>query len=267
MTTPLERLQNDFAAALVDARAAAAIVPALVASDARMVERIALYRGNITAAWEKALSNAYPVVRCLVGKEFFAALARAYGGSHSSTCGDLNEFGEQFSTFVRTFEHTQSLPYLFDVAALEWRVHRAHYAADADSMPRTRIATLTPEQLLGTQFRLRPGCAWIESRYPIASLWLAHQPSATVELPNRLDHPETALVVRSRWRVTVVESNAGEIAALEQLSRGADVDGAIDAATRLGAPFDLTRALVRWLDLGVLMNWPAAAQASSASAH
>ena len=37
MTALLERLQDDFAAALVDARAAAAIVPALVARDARLV--------------------------------------------------------------------------------------------------------------------------------------------------------------------------------------------------------------------------------------
>jgi hypothetical protein len=81
----------------------------------------------------------------------------------------------------------------------------------------------------------------------------------------QLDRPEFALVVRPRWRVAVVESNAGEVAALQQLRRGADIDGAIDAAMRVGAPFDFTRALVRWLDLGVLVNWPATAQASSAS--
>ena len=210
------------------------------------------------------------VGKCLSGRAlprrrgFFCRTGTRLWSTNPSTSGDLNGFGAQFATFVRTFEPTQSLPYLGDVAALEWMVHRAHYAADVELLPRAQLATLSPAQLLATRFRLHPGCAWIESRYPIATLWRAHQLSATVELPDRLDHAETVLVVRPRWRVDVVESNAGEVAALEQLSRGADMDGAIHAAIRISAPFDITRALVRWLDLGVLANLPATAQASSA---
>src|SRR5258706_1360254 len=104
MSAPLERLQADFAAALIDSGAAAAVVPALVSRDARTLERIALYRGNVVAAWEKALANAYPVVRALVGDEFFHGLARAYGRAHPSASGDLNRFGARFAEFVAGFE-------------------------------------------------------------------------------------------------------------------------------------------------------------------
>ncbi|HSC11045.1 MAG TPA: DNA-binding domain-containing protein, partial [Rhodanobacteraceae bacterium] len=99
MSAQLERIQADFAAALAGPAAADALLPALISDDARVLDRLALYRGNISAAWEKALANAYPVVRALVGDEFFGGLARAYGRAHPSVSGDLNRFGARFAEF------------------------------------------------------------------------------------------------------------------------------------------------------------------------
>lgn len=252
MSRSLERVQADFAAALVDAGAAPGCVASLAGGDARTLERLALYRGNVGAAWEKALANAFPVVRALVGEEFFAALARAYGRTHPSSSGDLNRFGDRFAGFVAAFEHTQVLPYLGDVAALEWAVHRAHYAADTPALTRDRIAALPAGDLLGTRFGVHPACTWMESAFPIASIWLAHQPQSAVPLPDAIDRGEAALVARPLWRVEVRPSGAGEIAALEQLRAGADMEASIAAGLGADPAFDFPKALVRWLDLGVL---------------
>jgi hypothetical protein len=250
---PLERLQSDFAAALTDPLHAAAVVGALDPSDGRASERLALYRGNVVAAREKALANAFPVVRALVGAEFFSGLARAYGQAHPSRSGDLNRFGEHFPAFVRDFEHTQTLPYLGDVAALEWAVHTAHYAADAAPLPREAIAALPADQLLAARFSVHPACAWIVSAYPVAGIWLAHQPGSTQALPETLDRREWALVTRPRWRVEVLASSAGEIAALAQVQSGADMECAIGAALSAEPEFNFARALVRWLDQSILV--------------
>jgi hypothetical protein len=254
MSRPLERVQAAFAAALDDPGAVAAFVPALVTRDLLTAERLALYRGNVVAAWEKALANSYPVVRALVGDEFFAALARAYGRAHPSVSGDLNRFGDYFAKFVAAFEHTQSLPYLGDVAALEWAVHRAHYAADGNKLTRERVAALPPIELLSARFGLDAACACIASRFPVARIWQAHQPRSQVALPESLDSGEFALVVRPCWRVEVLVSSAGEIAALERLCSGADVESAIAAGLGVDAGFDFPRALVRWLDFGMLVD-------------
>lgn len=248
----LERLQADFAAALFDGDAALALLPELEPCTAFSARRLGLYRGNVHAAWDKALAHAYPVVRALVGEEFFAALARAYGRAHPSASGDLNEFGVHFSAFVHADERTQSLPYLPDLAALEWLVHRAHSAADAPLLARERMALISPHDLLVARFGLHPACTWRQSRYPIASIWRAHQPDTEVALPETLDRAECALVVRPQWRVEVVESSAGEIAALAQLRAGRAMDDAIGAAFDADAKFDFARTLVRWLDLSVL---------------
>jgi hypothetical protein len=248
----LESVQTDFAAALFDARRASTLLPSLLHPDKQTLERIALYRGNLLAAWQKALSNAFPVVRALVGDEFLDALARVYGHAHPSSSGDLNRFGEHFAAFIADFEHTQTLPYLADVAALEWIAHRAHYAANAIVLSHYRIGSLRPHQLLASRFTLHPACDWLDSGFPIAHIWLAHQPGATMELPKSLDRGEIALVARPRWRVEVVASSEGEIAALEKIRAGETLETAIEAGIEAQRSFDFAKALPRWLDLSLL---------------
>src|SRR5262249_9564316 len=144
---------------------------------------------------------------------------------------------------VANFDHARLLTYLPDVAALEWAVHRAHYAADADSIARESIAVLSPQVLLATRFALHPACAWIESRFPISSIWNAHQPQSAVRLPESLDRSECALIVRPHWRVAVVNSSAAEVAALAQLRDGANLDTAMSAALAVDAGFDFAEFL------------------------
>ncbi len=249
---PLEDLQRDFAAALASHANVPALRPWLDTTDPRTDERIALYRGNLVGAWQKALSNTYPVLRAIVGAEFFDAMARAYGLAHPGSSGDLNRFGGEMSAFVGAFEPARALPYLPDVAALEWQVHRAHFAADAEPLPRQRLAALLPHDLLATRFDLHPACAWIASTHPLATIWRAHQPEPLCALPNLPAAGEIALVVRPRWKVEVEVASSAEIAALALLREGRPLQDAIEVALHVAPSFDLPRTLVRWLDLGVI---------------
>ena len=257
----LETLQADFSAALFHANPAPLLMSALAGDETRALDSLALYRVNLRAGWERALTSAYPVVRALVGADFFRGLAHAYGRQHPSVSGDLNRFGANFPAFVSAFEHVRSLPYLGDVAELEWSVHVARYAADSRHLARSCVAALSPHDLLAARFTVNPACAWQRSTFPVVSLWRAHQPHSSVALPRALDSGEWALVVRPRWQPEVLVSGAGEIAALTQLRFGRDMEAAIEAAVQAQPEFDFAKALVRWLDRGVLVDphQPAAA--------
>ena len=252
MHAPLDALQRDFAAALLDADTAAALASALLVGE-RAEQRLALYRGNLHATWDKTLALAYPVVRALVGTEFFAALAQRYGALHPATSGDLHDIGAEFPGFVSAFEHAQSLPYLADVAALEWRLHRAHYAADAVPLRRERIAALSANELLAARFALHPACTWLQSPFPVASIWLAHQQS-DVPLPATFECGEIVLIARQQWVAQALVSRAGEVAALQAVRAGSDMDGAIAAGLRAEAKFDFARMFVRWLDYNIIVE-------------
>ena len=161
-------------------------------------KRIGLYRGNVVANAQRALSAIYPVLQEIVGEAFFAGLARVFWQIQAPDSGDWNQYGRQLPHFLAEFEHAQHLPYLSDVARLEWAVHQAVYAADE---PENEIRA-EPDVLW------RPGTQILISAYPIADIWLAHQASDSDELSQRLEHmrwvEQGALIFRESFAVKVL---------------------------------------------------------------
>jgi uncharacterized protein (UPF0276 family) len=245
--TDLARSQALFCAALFDREEEEHALP-LFKGEVRLAEqRFALYRGNLTANWSKALASAYPVLKALVGDEFFDALARAYGKAHPSQSGDLNAFGDRFADFLEGFSHVADYPYFPDMARLEWSVHRAHYADDAPSVDMARWAELTPEQLDRAHLRFHPACALIASRWAVADIWHAHQPGAELALPFGLECVNHAVIVRSQETAGVLSVEAAAFAALAALRDGQALGAALDVALEIDSAFDFGSCLQQWL--------------------
>jgi hypothetical protein len=212
--------------------------------------RLAIYRGNLTANWDKALSSAYPVIRQLVGPEFFTALARAYGKVHPSLDADLNRFGADLAGFLATFEPVAAFPYLPDMARLEWHVHEAHYAPDVPALDASHFASLTPAMLEASRFSLHPACSLMASRWSVAQLWLAHQPGGPA-FPDDVDGPACAVVTRPHWQPRVHILPAAAHAALAALAAGHTFGDALDAAFALDEDFNVGDNPKQWIELGV----------------
>ena len=242
--------QQDFVAALF---APAAAGPALAQFKGANGEHgLALYRGNLTSTWDKTLAAAYPVLRELVGEEFFSALTRAYGMAHPSDDADLNRFGASFAAFLDGFEHVAQYPYLPDMARLEWALHRAHFGADASGLEPGALGALSPEQLEAAHIDLHPACALFASNWAVVALWQAHQPGSGVDFPADMATPGFALVARPHWTAKVEPLGHAAHAALAMLAAGASFGAALDAAFELDEEFDIAAHLRRWLDLSVL---------------
>ncbi|MFK3738461.1 DUF692 family multinuclear iron-containing protein [Massilia sp. TN1-12] len=247
----LATVQHAFGAALFDRARDAAIAPWLKGDP----DRLGIYRGNLAANWQRALSNAYPVLRRLVGDDFFAGLARVYGRAHPSLDPDLNRFGATLPAFLDGFAPAADHPYLPDVARLEWLVHEAHYApaaddnkeADADAAP--AVEGLDPVRFEASRARLHPALRLHASPWATPAVWLAHQDGAT-DMPAALQCAGHALVRRRGWHVEVVPLAAAEHAALACLRHGGTFGQALDAAFGMDEGFDVGAALRRWLAPG-----------------
>lgn len=248
---PLDALvagQQAFATALLDTAAA---LPSF--AGAAVLERFSLYRGNLSATWRRTLGHAYPVVLALVGEEFFGGLARAYGRQYPSDNADLNQFGERFADFLAVFPPVADLPYLPDMARLEWAVHLAHYAADAQGMAPESLAAMHPDQLEARRFSLHPACALLASNWQVAVLWQAHQDGEGQGMfPQDMQVASCALVCRPRWKAQVLVVDAAAHAALLALRQGQTFGAALDAAFELDPAFDLAAHLRQWLAHAVL---------------
>ncbi|HEX5342509.1 MAG TPA: DUF692 family protein [Duganella sp.] len=258
----LAQHQQLFAGALFDAQLAPQALALCAAGRGHVEHRYALYRGNQTAAWTKTLAAAYPVVLALVGEEFFGGLARAYGRAHPSDNPDLNHFGAHFSTFLRHFPHVADYPYLPDMAALEWLLHRAHYAAAADGLTAPQLAAIAPDQLESAGFGLHPAAQLFRSDWAVIPLWQAHQPGGGVAFPQDMTVASHGMVVRPHWQAGVQPLSAAGYAALGVLSEGGNFGAALDAAFDQDDSFDVAASLQHWLAHAVLVDLRLAAESA-----
>ncbi|HAT29446.1 MAG TPA: DUF2063 domain-containing protein [Janthinobacterium sp.] len=248
----LAAAQQVFADALLRPESQA---PALALCRGEQQEhRLALYRGNLTVTWEKTLSQVYPVLRALVGDEFFGGLTRAYGLAHPSESADLNRYGALFADFLTDFPHVADLPYLPDMARLEWALHRAHYAADASPLAAAELAALKPEQLEAASLRLHPACQLLASEWAALPLWRAHQEEGETEFPQHMRADSYALVARPRWKAMAYPLSKAAHAALLRLARGESFGAALDAAFEIDESFDVGAHLGQWIGEAVIVE-------------
>jgi hypothetical protein len=235
-------LQRDFARSLLEP-----------GGPVTMRTGLRIYAGNVYGNWTKALASAYPIVRKIVGEPFFAGLARAYVREHPSASGDLNEFGAHLPAFIARFPHTRDLPYLPDVARMEWLAHRAHFAADAPRFDPARLAAVSAVDYSALRLQCAPASALIASPWPLDRFWEVHQDDYRGEASVDLDSvPGRFLVFRPRWHVTLEALTMGDFHFLTAAERSATLGEALEAAAAADSGFDATNALARWIGKGVI---------------
>jgi len=205
--------------------------------------RFNVYRNNVLVSLIEALATTFPVTRELVGMQFFRASARLYARQSPPVSRILFEYGRDFPDFVAGFAPAGDLPYLADVARLEYLRVEAFHAADSRSLGVEAFSDLleSPDRLMDLRVRLHPSCRIVRSRHAVVSIWAAHQGQAALE-SIALELPEDALVFRPEHEVRVLALPAGGAAFLGAL---ADRRTLGEAATIAGdeAGFDLASNL------------------------
>ena len=104
------------------------------AGDLSTEQALAVYRNNTEQTLLSVLQQSFSVCRMLVGERCFNQLALRYCRTHPSSSLDLNAYGELFPNFIdqrlAPGEPLQVVPYLGDMARLEWLLQRAYHAAN-----------------------------------------------------------------------------------------------------------------------------------------
>ena len=216
------------------------------------------YRANAQAIAERALSAAYPVLARLVGEETMAALARDLWHEHPPTRGDLAWFGAELADQLAATPELADVPYLADMARLEWAVHRTHTAADPhDEQPDLQaLASEDPDALC---VRFVDGCACVASTWPVLTIWRAHQVPAEAEPdlePARealaAGQGEAAWVWRRGHRVDVAALTSAECAFNQDLLAGEALGPALASVSARHPQFSFEQWLLRALRDGWL---------------
>jgi len=248
----LHELQTDFAAAVF---AGGMHVDALLnhcgEDRDRAIRGLEAYRRSALTNLAGAVQATYPVLEAIVGKEFLAATARRYALERPSTSGDLNAYGSDFDDFLASYEPASGLPYLADVARLEWLAQQVYGAEDVATQDLAALAATPPERWGELRFHLDPAHACLESAWPVARIWELNQPEYDGDFEVDFERAQTVLIYRRAGGVTVEELAPGEQDLLLALGAGETLGNAVEAAAR-SEVFDLSASLRRFIASGLL---------------
>ena len=145
---PLADLERELADALFrDATAVAALVATHgFPADAR----VDIHRNHVQRSLTKVLETTFAAVASLTDPRFFSWLAHEFIVHSPPTSPCLFEYGKGFADFIEGFPACASLPYLADVARLEWAIHAVFHASDD-----------------------APAVVLLASRFPVHQIWRA----------------------------------------------------------------------------------------------
>ena len=235
--------QRCFAEALLEPEQACP--PGLITWNASdPARRFAVYRNNVIVSLVDALADTFAVTQDLVGEAFFRAMARVFAYTNPPTSRLLVFYGETFPDFIERFPPAASLPYLADVARLEFLRLRAYHAADVAPVRREDIVAVLADQekLPDLGLALHPSLAVLDSAAAVVALWAAHQGIGALAtlVP---DVPETALIVRDGLDVEVMSIPRASGVFIAAVKRGATLGDAMAAAQSVDPDFDATLPL------------------------
>jgi hypothetical protein len=230
---------------------AAWLAPARIAAS----QQLALYRNNHHDSLAAALAAVYPTVQALVGTDFFGALAARHITAHPPRSGNLHDHGETLPGLIEHFAPAAALPYLADVARLDWAWHCVFHAeAAAAPDAATLLAALAgadAAERAAACFECPATARLLASPHPVFDLWCWHQQAEQERGPLVLDGgPQSVLVHRQAGTVHVLLLAAAEHALLAALANGQPLGAALGAALAIDPALALADLLARHAALG-----------------
>lgn len=217
----------------------------LVATPCPLNRGVEVYRNNYRGNLHDTLAMVYPVTQRLVGAEFFRFLVRHFIAQYPARSGNLHHYGAEMPLFLSGFEAVRQLPYLPDMASLEWAYHRAYYAPNSPSLDRQRLSQISPENYEKISLQRAVDCCLIEPHYPVYALWKIHQDAQEDQLStvNLESGAEFLLVLRPHREVEVKSLQPSLFAWLSALTSGQTLGTICDEMGTHGEAMSLEEAL------------------------
>jgi hypothetical protein len=216
-------------------------------------KRYGVYRNNVIVGLVRAMEANFPVVRRLLGEQYFAGFAREFVQRHPPSSPLMFAYGEPFASFLESTEDLTEFPYLGDVARLEQQVRMSHHEADMTCLSSVELAQIPEAELANTVFVPHPATAIISSRYAVHAIYKAN---LTPELAsvNDVSEAQSVLLTRPVYQVLLQTLHSSQLTFMSALLSGANFAAAADAAFEASEEFDLNASIGLMLTSGAFQS-------------
>lgn len=206
-------------------------------------KRFSVYRNNIIVGLKAALSDGFPAVKSLVGDAFFAAMCDIYCRQNLPKSPILALYGDDFASFIASFEPAAALPYLADVAQLEYALRCAYHSADA---PAVQAHELQDPRIFSARMILAPAVASLSFAYPVVDIRAAALGGASPK-----GGPQDVLMTRPDLTPIATPFPNGTAQIITALQSGRPLGEAVEAAP---ADLDLTTFIGALISGGAIVK-------------
>ena len=254
----LPEIQSRFYAAMLLPDGEPALDDLLLGEPAKNTRRLAAYRRNIAVNLSSALALTYPVVERVVGEVFFRQAGRAHALLEPSRSGDLNDYGANFADFIGSYEHAATMPYLSDLARLEWQLQVLALMTDTSipealqAAPFAALASTPADRYDALFFGLESAAMRMNSAWPLDEIWRVNQAGFNGDMQVDFSRPCQLLLWRNPRGVQLAALGKAEAALLDAMFAGEALAGAVEMALAIDADFDLGANLQRWITAGFI---------------
>lgn len=172
--------------------------------NASALTALDVYRNNTRQCLMSVLQQTFPVCGQLLGNACFRQLAALHVARYPSVNADVDTYGEHFPNTLREqlddTDHLACVPYLADLASVEYLLYRSYFAANRRRFDFQAFAKVAPSQQAHIRFVLAPDVAWYRAQWPLMDLWRMHQPGAVIESLELQPQQACLVITREGYR-------------------------------------------------------------------
>lgn len=213
-------------------------------------ERWHIYATGLQARGREAVENDYPALAKVLGPGALASLVARYLKRHPPISFDIGRLGASLASFLESDPLREELPFLADLARLEWALAEAFVATDEDPWRWQDLAGLGPEQVAELPLRLRAGTARIHSDWPVHAVWSCrYRPLDEIDIPMERGR-HAVLVTRNDLDMVCRSLDRAEEAVLDVARRSGRLG---DAVAEGAQPRELVGAFRRLVENGAFV--------------
>lgn len=218
-------------------------------------ERLEIYRQTIYENMRNALKITFPGIWTLLGEECAnnAAFAFCKLSKNLPKTGCLDDFGEEFPSFLGSLQELHPLPYLKDYASYEWIKHLAHSARRTPAISPLSLQSL-PEQIIeDITFSLVPACYLFSSIFPLVEInEIVKNAQANAITLNK--KPSYAIIVGLKDDVYTFWISKGNWILIEQFFLGKTLSHSADYAAKSDNDFNLNEGIALALKMQIIKS-------------
>ncbi len=207
--------------------------------------RLAVYTQGYAARVSEALREAFPAVAYILGGASFASLAARYAREVPAGLRNLNHVGAALPAFLADDRLSRDLPFLSDLARLEWAVVECFHGELREPFDVASCSAWDMDDWANARVALQASTAIVRSAWPLRELRDARNSERSAIDVDLVERPDCVLVYRSGFEVVTESIGETEASALVCLRAGQRLGEVAAALDRSGAESDVVSGLFR----------------------